>query len=98
MAKVWFAKSGNDPTRGEANFVLTLARCIERLGLDRSHYLQGLDETPRFDRPSSADAFTAPRHVVVELETIEASVAGWKSGFYSLADLSISQAEKLLTD
>ena len=98
MAKVWFAKSGDDPTRGEAPYDLPLAKCIERLGLKRSHYLQGLDNTPRFDRPSDVDAFTAPRHVVVEIASPEASAIGWKPGFYHFGDISVSQVQKCLSD
>jgi hypothetical protein len=97
MAKVWFARSGNDPTSGAPAYDLPLSECVKRLGLAQSHYLRDLDGTPRFDLPSGVDSFATPRHVVVEIEDAEASARGWKSGFYSLADLSVPQARKLLS-
>jgi hypothetical protein len=98
MAKVWFARPGSDPTSGGADYDLPLSECVKRLGLAPSHYLSDLDNTPRFDQPSSLDSITAPRHVVVEVAELEASACRWKSGFYFLANMPVAQARKLLSD
>jgi hypothetical protein len=59
VAKIWFAKSGSDPTRGSAPYALSLSDCVERLSLKQSDYLSGLDVTPRFDRSSHQDEWYA---------------------------------------
>src|SRR5438874_7267261 len=67
MAKVWFAKSGNEPTFGKARYDLPLSECIVRLGLKQSHFLS--EAPPRFVEPSTSTGgvVTGPRHVVVEV-------------------------------
>jgi hypothetical protein len=95
VAKIWFAKSGKDPTRGSAPYALSLSDCVERLSLKQSDYLSGLDVTPRFDRSSLQDEFTAPRHVVVEVEAPEALAMSWKAGFYRPV-IFVLEAQKLL--
>lgn len=97
MAKIWFAKSGGEPTCGEAPYDMRLSECVARLGLKPLHYLCDLTVTPRFDH-HRADGVAAPRHVVIEVSASEASAAGWKAGFYGLADISPLQATRLLSD
>jgi hypothetical protein len=99
MAEIWFAKSsGDEPTRPEADYERPLSDCIKRLGLKQSHYCCDLTATPRFDRPSATDAVAPFRHVVVEVAASEASAQGWTAGFYLLANMSITEAGKLLSD
>ncbi|MBR0968066.1 hypothetical protein JQ554_28650 [Bradyrhizobium diazoefficiens] len=98
MAKVWFARSGRNPTTGEADYDLPLSECVKRLGLAASHYWSDLDTTPRFAQPTGLDGITSPEHVVVEVEQAEASARGWKSGFYYLSNMSVPQAKKQIAE
>jgi hypothetical protein len=96
VAKIWFAKSGNDPTRGSAPYALSLSDCVERLSLKQSDYLCGLDITPRFDRSSPQDNFTAPRHVVIEVEAPRGVGDVLESWFLSSCDFPVLEAQTLL--
>ena len=53
MVKVWFVREGSDPTQGEPQYDLPLEQCSEQLGLEKKHWLHGLDRTPRFQAPRS---------------------------------------------
>jgi hypothetical protein len=76
MAKVWFMREGSDPTTGAPAYdELPLERCIEQLGLAKSGWLHGLDQTPHFQAPLAKSGwlhgldqtphFQAPRPVAV---------------------------------
>jgi hypothetical protein len=96
MAEIWFAKAGDEPTCGDAQHILPLGDCINRLGLKQSDYLSDLKTLPRFDGGSARDGFVAPRYVVVEVAMSEALALGWKAGFYGPM-ISVAEAQRLLS-
>lgn len=96
MASVWFAKDGNNPTRGEPFRVVPLAECETTLGLTARNYITPLSKAPRFSPDSRLGAYTRPRHVVVEVDEKEAQANGWKPGFYYLPELSPALVERRL--
>jgi hypothetical protein len=95
MAKIWFAKAGQEPTYGDAPYALSLSDCIRCLSLKKSDYLCDLKTTPDLGQSSAIDGFTGPRHVVVEVPGPEALAMGWKAGFYGPV-ISVGEAQQLL--
>ncbi|BAM90436.1 carbamoyl phosphate synthase small subunit [Bradyrhizobium oligotrophicum S58] len=91
MAKVWFAKGGDNPTLGEAVYELALSGCIMTLHVDPSFY-RGL-EPPRF-ASSGMDDFVGYRYVVIEVDQCEA-IPGWRAGYYVLPMTPAEAMERL---
>ncbi len=96
MVKVWFVREGPEPTRGGPAYQLPLDICIDKLELTAHQYLCDPETTPRFgDQNARVTAVSAFRHVVCEIDQVEAKPGGWKAGFYRI-DFSPDQvAEKL---
>jgi len=93
MAKLWFAKSGSEPTAGEPSQELDVNECVSKLGLAKDHWRTSLEATPSFGEADKMQDFRAPEHVVVEIG--EGEAAGWKSGFY-LLPIKPNEARKQL--
>ena len=85
MAKVWFVREGPNPTRDKPEHTLPLEQCIDKLGLAKFDWLHGLDRTPRFGSPTPRSRRVAGyRHVVCQVDELEASEQGWMAGYYLL--------------
>ena len=94
MVKVWFAREGCDPTLGAPAYDgLLLEQCIDRLGLEKKHWLYGLDRTPTFGRASNLPR--EPRHAVCQVDEPEATDEAWMAGFY-LLEISPKEVAKRL--
>lgn len=94
MAKVWFAREGSDPTLGAPAYDdLSLEQCIDQLGLEKKHWLHGLDRTPTFGRRSNLPR--EPRHAVCQVDELEASEWHWMAGYY-LLEISPKEVAKRL--
>ena len=94
MVKVWFVREGSDPTQGEPQYDLPLEQCSDQLGLEKKHWLHGLDRTPRFQAPRSV-AEPEYRHVVCQVDEPEASEWRWRTGYY-LLDISPKEVARRL--
>ena len=97
MAKVWFVRDGYDPTTDAPAYEdLPLEQCIDRLGVEKKHWLHGLDLTLRFgSRNRRPTTVPGPRHAVCEIGEQEASEEVWRAGFY-LLDISPKEVAKRL--
>ena len=85
MAKVWFVREGPESTRGEPQYDLPLEQCIDQLGLEKQHWLHGLNRTPRFgDQIARPLGMADYRHAVCQIDGPEASEWRWMAGYYLL--------------
>ena len=94
MTKVWFVREGSDPTTGAPAYDLSLEQCIDQLGLEKKHWLHGLDRTPDFQAPRRVAA-PEIRHVVCQIDAPEGSELGWRAGYY-LLEISPKEVAKRL--
>jgi hypothetical protein len=78
--EVYFVGEGAQEQRRPANYTLSLADCVEKLGLKKSNWhSQG---PPRFEERRGRLRYNPPKHVVVKLDEDEAKASGWRAGYY----------------
>ena len=93
MAKIWYAREGQDPTLNGPRCELPFENC-KQLFRSRGMDFLGTD-TPRFASSNpKLDRFREPRFVVVEL-TEKDSATDKAEGFYRL-DIDVNQCEGIL--
>ena len=100
MAKIWFVKEGKQPTIGDAMAQKPLKWCIEKLGLQKSHWkepLSGTIEIPS-NRPD-LDAIRPPVAVVIEVNDSDTRRSPeWGTGYYLIHGMRPDGAKKILAD
>ncbi len=91
MAKIWPWRKGSCPTPPNPIAEKPLKWCIEKLGIEKSQWhSEPIIETSK--RPD-LDAVRPFEKVVVETE--DASLPGWKAGYYPSA-LSLKTVQKMI--
>lgn len=82
--KVWFVRDGPHPTGGGSAYELPLELCIEHLGLQKRQWLTDKRKNVRFaDERPDLTVIAGYKHVVCEIDKVEAKASGWRVGFYT---------------
>ena len=91
MAKVWFARDGENPTGAEPRYDRPLQECARQLG--RAQRLCGLDQRPVIGEESPLSQYY--QYVICWVDHQEAFAQGWKAGYY-LLEISPKEVAKRL--
>jgi hypothetical protein len=82
MAKVWPVYEGTRPTAEWPWARLPLSEATALFELKPHHFVSDLSETPRFGAVDRDLTYAGYKHIVVEIEPVEARQKNWKPGFY----------------